>query len=201
MDQIKYKFYWIAFHTYRDVLPTLNTEYESNKLQSEIANMKQMRQSYGPDWLLSAPKLQVDNVSHTTADKSNKDDSDASSIEAIDERPDEDNVLAKQKSSRATISNIIESFVVYRIIERTDICVVSLSDTCIIEKVYIFLRHTLLFQAYNTFYRRRKKFSSSKKFVTLTLLVVIYSNVQRKFAKLFKIIIIFIIFILEMYNF
>ena len=159
MDQIKYKFYWIAFHTYRDVLPTLNTEYESNKLQSEIANMKQMRQSYGPDWLLSAPKLQVDNVSHTTTDKSNKDDSDASSIEAIDERPDEDNVLAKQKSSRATISNIIESFVVYRIIERTDICVVSLSDTCIIEKAYIFLRHTLLFQAYNAFYRRRKKFS------------------------------------------
>lgn len=141
----------IYHHLVRDSLPVVNNEYESDKLQSEIENMKKMRQNYGTDWLLSAPNLQIGNVSETDA-KSNKhnndNDSDLSSIEPIDEKPEDDIDLDTRQqpnpnSLRHSISNIVESFVVYRITstqadgnnsERTEICVVSLSDTCLIEK-------------------------------------------------------------------
>ncbi len=114
------------------LIGSFTADYESTKLQTEIENLKKMRLNYGTDWLLSTPKLQVNEQP----------------VVAVGEKSSEDSVAGVEQevggesgSGRSSISNIVDSFVVYRSEigkksgdEGVKMCILSLSESSVIEK-------------------------------------------------------------------
>lgn len=103
-----------------------STSFDSRKLQSEIENMKKMRQNYGTDWLLSTSSLlekapqqskSKDKQSTTTTTTTNASSTGHSCnnkpSQIIDENADDDD----DHELAARVGTILESFAVYRSIE------------------------------------------------------------------------------------
>ncbi len=117
----------------------IGKDYESDKLQVEIENLKRMRQDYGTDWLLSTPNLLVNRI-ETLKENTDETVNIESSSECVA------SAVEKDLETKLADSNIIESFVVYRmicvgdenIVDLNDliikICIVSLNDKYLIEK-------------------------------------------------------------------
>lgn len=136
-----------------------STSFDSRKLQSEIENMKKMRQNYGTDWLLSTSSLLEKAPQQSKSkDKQSTNATGQSSNNKpnqMNEENDDDDELATR------VGNILESFAVYRSIEfsvldlmssepgedhqeaagssadedvtRT-VCILSIGERCLVEK-------------------------------------------------------------------
>lgn len=83
------------------------SSFDSRVLQSEIENLKKMRQNYGPDWLLSMPNL------------IERDDSKKQQVPQQVVRPKLSNaeMPSASLSSKLDEMSVIESFAVYRSVE------------------------------------------------------------------------------------
>ena len=118
----------------------IGKDYESNKLQIEIENLKRMRQDYGTDWLLSTPNLIIksnpkENTSDIKEAQFTADSTNGSN------KTEEENIQNKLE-----ILHVIDSFVVYRTLcensdsdmDSTDlvtkVCILSLNESFLIEK-------------------------------------------------------------------
>lgn len=105
----------------------LSMDYDSGKLQSEIENLKKMRQNYGTDWLLSTPNLVLNDIRQGFGigkEKMMLDDLETciAKTESLDI---EDNL------------RVIESFPVYCIGEEgeeTCLCILSIDEKHLIER-------------------------------------------------------------------
>ena len=114
------------------------TEYDPNKLQVEIENLKKMRQNYGTDWLLSTPNL-IANVKIPEKLNAKKSEINPASIRADQ---------ASDYLNKLTIDETIESYVVYKLVEfvfsnsetdkqeedNLELCILSLNERCVIER-------------------------------------------------------------------
>ena len=91
-----------------------------------------MRLNYGDDWLLSTPKLQLENSISKTVEET---------TETLDDQNEENNESQLDTIEHAEISEIVDSFVVCRTTvklgdstETTEPCIISLSKNSLIEK-------------------------------------------------------------------
>ena len=84
------------------------TSFDSRQLQDEIEHLKQMRQNYGTDWLLSTPNLIVKNIQDSDAETTS-----SSSLPTKDPRTANSGGFAAGLSE----AGVVESFAVYRSIE------------------------------------------------------------------------------------
>ena len=113
-----------------NLLSTSVGDYDSSKLQTELENLKKMRQSYGTDWLLSTPSLleinkQLLNEKISSANSENK----KRSLTLLNKDTDAAKVTKSSSSSLTKLTlnvnkqledkeiQILESFAVYRSVQ------------------------------------------------------------------------------------
>lgn len=128
--------------------------FDSRQLQSEIENIKKMRQNYGAEWLLSTSSLLI--PATTTTVSGSKAKSTSNESERTGKEP-ESTVVNEISDSEERTGSIIDSFAVYRSIEFSvldlnmgdqderkgaleednqtkTICILSVTENCLVEK-------------------------------------------------------------------
>jgi len=130
----------------KEFVGSFTADYESKKLQTEIENLKKMRLNYGTDWLLSTPKLIVNEQATEVVEPVDDNTAPIECDKNIDDNGFESN------SGQSSI-NILDSFVVYRSEfrnaiglnrdlsgghdnnnDKLKVCIISLSESSVIEK-------------------------------------------------------------------